>query len=71
MQPHSCCETPMFTTWFLRENLRCRLPDIKQQKWRPAQAEDDHDGNEHLNDLNRKKVVIGSIGSLHLSFKSI
>ena len=71
MQPHSCCETPMFTTWFLRENLRYRLPDIKQQNWRPAQSEDDHDGNEHFNNLNRKqKVVIGSSPHV-LSFKCV
>ena len=68
MQPHSCCETPMCTTVFLR---RCRLPDIQQHNWRPTQHEDDHDSNEHLNNLNRKqKVVIGSSPHV-LSFKCI
>ena len=54
MQPHSCCETPVFTTWVLCENLRYPLQDIKQQNWSPAQGKDDHDGNEHLNNLNNK-----------------
>ena len=57
MQPHSCYVSPILTSRYLRENLRCRLPEIKQQNWRPTQAKDDHDSNEHLNNLNRKKKL--------------